>query len=186
MSITADEMNEWSDEVGMGDAPTGLEKPRLTPNKEVITEWVEALESGDYKQTEGYLQLEPGNDTGNESGYCCLGVLCELAANHGVIDPPVIHNGRVIYDAKEDEDEVEESSMRWFGSDQMPPMEVMRWAGFTGQNPIVGATVKHWGEFDYDAPSEPSFERHELTELNDTFKLSFPEIAAAIRAQYLA
>jgi hypothetical protein len=32
--------------------------------------WVEALRSGEYKQTRNYLQ--------DEYGFCCLGVLCEV------------------------------------------------------------------------------------------------------------
>ena len=32
--------------------------------------WVEALRSGDYEQTTGWLKCE--------TGYCCLGVACEL------------------------------------------------------------------------------------------------------------
>lgn len=34
------------------------------------TKWVEALRSGDYKQTQGRLL--------HEGAYCCLGVLCKL------------------------------------------------------------------------------------------------------------
>jgi len=39
-------------------------------NTEVKQKWVEALESGDYKQDTGCLR--------SSSGYCCLGVLCDL------------------------------------------------------------------------------------------------------------
>ena len=38
--------------------------------------WVEALRSGGYEQTHGALRL-PINE-GDEVGYCCLGVLCNL------------------------------------------------------------------------------------------------------------
>ncbi len=40
-------------------------------NKELITEWIEALRSGNYKQ--GFGQLK-----NNKDEYCCLGVACEL------------------------------------------------------------------------------------------------------------
>ncbi len=40
----------------------------LTTNQK---KWVEALESGDYTQTTGRLK--------DESGYCCLGVACEIS-----------------------------------------------------------------------------------------------------------
>jgi len=39
--------------------------------KEIADKWVEALRSGKYEQTEGYLKTE--------NGHCCLGVLCEIS-----------------------------------------------------------------------------------------------------------
>lgn len=52
--------------------------------------WVEALRSGEYTQTGGSLhRISPINRLdGKEiypAGYCCLGVLCELAKQDGVI-----------------------------------------------------------------------------------------------------
>lgn len=40
--------------------------------------WAEALESGMYPQGKGVLDNV-------YSGYCCLGVLCDLAAQHGQV-----------------------------------------------------------------------------------------------------
>lgn len=37
---------------------------------EDIAKWVEALRSGEYKQTQGFLE--------KEGSYCCLGVYCEV------------------------------------------------------------------------------------------------------------
>lgn len=51
----------------------------LTP-KEVRNLWVEALESGEYKK--GRMRLK--RTYGEDDRYCCLGVLCDLAAKHGV------------------------------------------------------------------------------------------------------
>lgn len=48
-------------------------------NKEIKALWIEALESGQYQQGRGMLRNEKGE-------YCCLGVLCELAVQEGVID----------------------------------------------------------------------------------------------------
>jgi len=45
--------------------------------------WVEALESGKYRQREGMLGRP-------ETGMCCLGLACHLALEHGVIDSPHI------------------------------------------------------------------------------------------------
>jgi hypothetical protein len=49
-------------------------------NPEIKTEWVTALRSGQYKQ--GVAALRSGEDE-----FCCLGVLCEIAVKHGVIEP---------------------------------------------------------------------------------------------------
>ena len=40
-------------------------------NKQNVRKWVEALRSGDFKQTTGQLYLD--------GSYCCLGVACVLA-----------------------------------------------------------------------------------------------------------
>ena len=44
--------------------------------------WLEALRSGNYKQTTGVLK--------NDEGFCCLGVLCDIMDNSkwsGTLDP---------------------------------------------------------------------------------------------------
>lgn len=41
--------------------------------------WIEALRSGEYPQDSGALRTQ--------DGYCCLGVLCEVALKEGVIKP---------------------------------------------------------------------------------------------------
>ena len=43
-------------------------------------EWIEALESGEYKQGRNKLRTETTN--GNE--FCCLGVACEVMEKNGV------------------------------------------------------------------------------------------------------
>ena len=47
-------------------------------NKEIKDKWVTALRSGKYKQTTGALRRVTAD---GESGFCCLGVLCD------VVDP---------------------------------------------------------------------------------------------------
>lgn len=44
--------------------------------KQVKDKWVAALLGGEYKQTRGYLRTS--------EGFCCLGVLCDLASKEGV------------------------------------------------------------------------------------------------------
>lgn len=53
--------------------------------KELRDKWVAALRSGKYKQTTGALYGGTGNidtDGEREYGYCCLGVLCDIAFPH--------------------------------------------------------------------------------------------------------
>lgn len=42
----------------------------MTMNKTIKKQWVKALRSGKYEQTEGCLK--------DKNGYCCLGVLCDI------------------------------------------------------------------------------------------------------------
>jgi len=46
-------------------------------NKEIKKIWVQALRSGLYEQTTGELT--------DGEGYCCLGVLCDIAAMNGLV-----------------------------------------------------------------------------------------------------
>lgn len=46
-------------------------------NPEVKKLWVDVLRSGNYKQSKLHLR--------DNDGYCCLGVLCELAVQHKII-----------------------------------------------------------------------------------------------------
>lgn len=45
--------------------------------KEVIEHWIKALRSGEYKQAQNKLKNTQKNS------FCCLGVLCDLAAKDG-------------------------------------------------------------------------------------------------------
>ncbi len=50
---------------------------------EVIKLWVEALRSGEYRQTKETLSR---TSPSGETGYCCLGVLCHIAEQHHLVD----------------------------------------------------------------------------------------------------
>lgn len=56
-------------------------------NKEIADRWVTELRSGNYPQTTGMLHVIEST-TERPTGFCCLGVLCEMAVKDGVIDPP--------------------------------------------------------------------------------------------------
>jgi hypothetical protein len=54
----------------------------MTPAQE---EWLAALESGQYQQTSGHLTM-PGSALDNTpEAHCCMGVMCVLAKEKGVI-----------------------------------------------------------------------------------------------------
>lgn len=54
-------------------------------NRKVITQWVGALRSGKYPQGRGSLRT-----MGDK--FCCLGVLCELAAEARIIPQPRVQS----------------------------------------------------------------------------------------------
>lgn len=60
-------------------------------SKKMMLDWVAALESGEYKQTEGTLKRDLEDGT---FGYCCLGVLCEINnVEVGPVDPESEYEG---------------------------------------------------------------------------------------------
>jgi hypothetical protein len=50
-------------------------------NPDIAKEWAAELRSGKYKQVRGKLSAD--------DGYCCLGVLCEMAVEAGIISKPI-------------------------------------------------------------------------------------------------
>lgn len=103
--------------------------------------WISALRSGKYKQTKWRLQTH--------EGYCCLGVLCDVAMKEGVIDkenyvPPT-----------------KTSEANFDGSVVSLPHKVQEWAGLRTPSGAwgIGKATEH------------------LTYLNDNADKSFSEIA---------
>lgn len=82
-------------------------------NEEIKTRWIEALRSGEYEQGHGNLK--------NDGKFCCLGVLCELAVQDGVIERKDYEGEPSIY-----------AEM-----DAVLPTRVRRWAGLFDSNPDV-------------------------------------------------
>lgn len=97
------------------------EETKMKP--EVKSNWVEALESGDYEQTDGGLcKLD---EAGGK--FCCLGVLSELAVKSGenVIKDDGDFGHYVLYD----------------GEEEFLPQSVAMWAGLDDDNPRVDREV---------------------------------------------
>lgn len=137
---------------------------------DVKRRWLEALRSGRYEQANGYLSIN--------GGYCCLGVLCEVAVEDGVI-----------YRYDDDDSVVYASTAHEADSSRkVLPERAVIWADIRSENPSFEVALS-------DIPSEhvPDFlhtrglnviERDgnhcynvTLAELNDVYRLSFNQIA---------
>lgn len=122
----------------------------LKMDLQIRARWTAALRSGDYPQTAGHLR-----DT---VGFCCMGVLCDLAARDGII--PACEPGSGIWE---------------YGEEQEPselPFSMRGWAGLDG-NPGVLVVLD-----DDQATGEPEYVG--LAELNDEYQWDFARIADAI------
>lgn len=92
-------------------------------NKDIKQEWVDALRSGEYKQTKGNLRTD--------SGFCCLGVLCDLYAKHKpACWKPSDCTGFNHYWFYPDADDMNACS-------QTLPNAVYKWAELPENNPIA-------------------------------------------------
>lgn len=127
-------------------------RPMNTRIKEL---WVKALRSGEYPQDNTYLRTS--------DGYCCLGVLCDLAVQENVIHAPLRY------------DDAGNCNYYWYGEgddqrEDVLPDIVSQWAGletpggYPENNPIVGFPDNNFTT---------------LAELNDTHH-TFAEIADII------
>lgn len=100
-------------------------------NQEIKARWLEALRSGDYKQTDGYLNISSAIPEDDEfDGYCCLGVLCEIAVADGVIQKQRVSENSFFEYGNPDKGDWDYSVL---------PVSVQDWAGLTESNPSVNA-----------------------------------------------
>jgi hypothetical protein len=129
------------------------------PNQEVMREWTNRLRSGDYEQGRGVLRAN--------GRFCCLGVLCEIAAEHGVINPavPLPPNDGKLF-APQDVYAYDNVAVT------MPPRAVLEWAGIPGY--IQGDSLQD-GELSARA----------LAYRNDEGRQTFADIANAIEAEWI-
>lgn len=92
--------------------------------------WLKALRSGDYVQTNNALQRINADEEG-PAGYCCLGVLTDVAIKNGceIAAAPYEDTGLMGYD----------------GEIAYPPPSVARWAGELPINDLELATMNDGG-----------------------------------------
>lgn len=117
-------------------------------NQEVKEKWVAALRSGKYVQSK--LRLK------TKYGYCCLGVLCDLAVKEGICKEypgEDLHTEEVSFDNRT----------------SILPDSVLRWAGIGSANPNMQIEGKIYP--------------HTLSECNDSLELDFNQIAEVIEKQ---
>lgn len=106
-------------------------------NPEVRTAWLGRLRSGDYLQAFGKLRRD---DPDEEPSFCCLGVLCELAVEAGVVERAPQSYSTVYVDVA-----VGGAGDR---SDNYLPFAVQRWAGLDARpDPLVaGRSLGTWND----------------------------------------
>lgn len=152
---------------------TTLEEFARRPmNARVKQLWLGALRSGKYKQARKALRAGPSilDSTGEENNesFCCLGVLCDLAVQDGVLPVPRKDGtGTWIYGGDfwdEGEDRYDDD-----GSWAALPRRVQDWAGISGSDPVI------WAERD-------TYRNNSLAEINDA-GASFDLIADLIEEE---
>lgn len=112
-------------EVAYTDLPAGarMSVDRMDPT--VKAQWLAALRSGEYTQTRERLF--------DDTGHCCLGVLCELAAKASVVN-----RDGASFEAVDDSNDYSETSL---------PGAVKRWAGLEWSDPKVnGHRLTFWND----------------------------------------
>ena len=136
--------------------------------KDIKDEWVRRLRSGDYEQGQGYLRF------GDK--YCCLGVLCDMAVEAGVIE--------------ETHGPSEKFSLFVFQT-QMLPISVAKWAGLMGTRAVTieeNGDIRVYAHLMHEIPREVPENgwipqgAQDLMEANDFEGCSFEEIATMIEA----
>ncbi len=151
----------------------------MTADQQVMTRWYEALLSGRYTQAKRTLQrVQPSNadeDT-DQVGFCCLGVLCDLAVQDGVIGNPTMYTNPVDQDVVMDYGHPDETDHK--GTAFLPDA-VMEWAGLTSHNPVVEYPVE------FGDPDDPYIRTAHLADLNDEEGMPFSGIAELIKANFI-
>lgn len=127
-------------------------------NPDIKAQWTAALRSGEYPKTTGTLRTE--------DGFCCLGVLCDLAVKAGEIDEPVTKDRGL---------QTHQVYYEYDGEPSVLSTPVRNWAGLDMSNPDIP-----YQESMRDAVWR-SRGHVSLAELNDN-DYTFPQIADLIDA----
>lgn len=148
----------------------------VTP-QELVTAWVDDLRSGTYQQTREVLKRT--NQTTGQSGYCCLGVLCETALRLC----PELAEFRPIWDGPD---------THFDGHTGTLPNWLASYIRLDEDGHII---ARDWYEEEHDEwnweitpfvyEGEEGTTRTSLIQFNDEFQLPFSAIATLVEEQLL-
>lgn len=148
----------------------------LSMRRETRDAWADALESGEYQQTKEVLTRL--GDDGKPIGYCCLGVLCDLAVKAGVIGEPGVGD----ISGVDDDDVI--PCLRYGPSDDEDgaysetdlPAAVIAWAGLH----VTLTNGQAVGVSDPVLVDEGGI-KHSAATWNDSCRADFAQIASMVR-----
>lgn len=121
----------------------------MTPNVVNLLAWAEALESGAFDQcSEQLREAVIINGKLQIHGYCCLGVVTELAVRAGVQPRSA---GPCVENCHHEIDHIENPTLwdhrRVAGEDEFLPAEVQHWLGIDEANPVLdGVMASTWND----------------------------------------
>lgn len=95
----------------------------------IKAQWVAALRSGKYRQTQGQLREVRDDESNKTLGFCCLGVLCNL---HAQAHPRIAAS--------------QTDPGQYLGEIELLPEAVRKWAGLPEQE--HGARLVIGGQYD--------------------------------------
>jgi hypothetical protein len=133
---------------------------------EIKQKWVNALRSGEYEQSKGYLY--------SEDGYCCLGVLCDIYCKETNQEWTTVNESGDEYIESEITDGLVTNGYFYLnGESEFLPQCVVEWSGMESRDPYV----------DVDDNEETGVVREQIVVLNDN-GTPFAEIADLIEKQF--
>lgn len=159
------------------------------PNQNVMKAWVAALRSGEYDQTKGALRRTAGPALPEDTppGYCCLGVLCDVAAKHPELGDIAIPAYEWRSDPLQPFDQ-----FTWGTNDgmdrsegAMPPHELAGWSGMAPAWSVPRNLTKVTEEEREDDPDRGGETRVSLAFLNDSTEATLSDIADIIEKAYV-
>lgn len=142
----------------------------ITP-EELGREWVHVLKSEGLTQATGALHKLADEDAGidrTKDGFCCLGVVCDLAHKYGIVERVVSY------------DEVAYGEER---NTTTLPREVIDFLGLSQSNPHVEVLSQEADPDFADDYDEDEVDTYDLATLNDEHGFDFEKLGELIEAQ---